>query len=303
MVPAMTSAGPAETPRVGRHAKLLVATLVTTSFAGGCWSGHGWFPDLPSTLSALGSLAFYIEMLAAGWPYGLLVLAILGAHEMGHYLACRVYGIPATLPFFIPGLPFIGTFGAVIRIRGRIPDRRALFDVAAAGPIAGFLVALPVAWWGIAAAEPAPPPAGDGSDLLLAEPALFTAIRWITRAPESLLANTWFGAAWVGMLVTSLNLFPVGQLDGGHAAYAVSPRLHRALSWGTIVALAAMMALQWLDGAIPAYLPWLAILVWMRARHPRLESEDGSLGAARVAVALVLVALFVLTFLPLPFVG
>src|SRR5262249_46298699 len=154
--------------------------------------------------------------------YSLSLIAILGAHEMGHYVACRLYRIEATLPFFIPGPPAFGTFGAVIRIRSPFTTRRALFDVGVAGPIAGFLVALPVLAYGLSHSqivrlEPHPGDIGFPSCLLLE-----LAYRYFFRslAPgETISLHPVVIAAWVGMLATFLNLIPVGQLDGGHMLY------------------------------------------------------------------------------------
>ena len=133
--------------------------------------------------------------------------------------------------------------------------------------------------------------------------------RWVVVLLQDLLlgdgsirVNSMFAAGWVGMLVTSLNLFPVGQLDGGHTAYALSRRLHRLLSRGTLVALMLLIIGQIAFlGQVPAYLLWFAILVWMRDRHPRLLDESGSLGTGRWLIAGLLLLIFILSFIPLPF--
>lgn len=281
--------------RPALHLGLLAATALTLAFAGGVfWEG---------LLSHWGDLfhpARLLRMMAAGLPYAFWVLVILGAHEMGHYLACRRYGIPATLPFFVPGPPPLGSFGAVIRIRGAIPDRKALFDVAAAGPLAGFAVALPVLLWGFFTAEPYPGTLEGGS--FLGPPLVLSALEPFLLERGALRLNSLFGAGWVGMLVTSLNLFPVGQLDGGHAAYAVSRRLHRLLARFTLGAMFALLLYHVLViGQAPAYLVWFAILLWMRDRHPRLRDESSPLGAGRKIVALLLLLIFLMAFIPIPF--
>jgi membrane-associated protease RseP (regulator of RpoE activity) len=223
---------------------------------------------------------------------------------MGHYFACRRYGIPATLPFFIPGLPPLGSFGAVIRIRGVIPNRKALFDVAASGPIAGFAIALPMLIAGVISAEPyAPSPAAEGAAMGLGPPIVLFLVQPLLDQNTAMHVNSLFGAGWVGMLVTSLNLFPVGQLDGGHAAYAISRRLHRFTTRFAIAGLLALIMIQIIAfWQFPAYLAWFAILLWMRDRHPRLLDERGGVGARRTLVALVLALLFMLSFIPVPFV-
>ncbi|HZN56079.1 MAG TPA: site-2 protease family protein [Candidatus Polarisedimenticolaceae bacterium] len=278
------------------HAGLLAATILTTTMAGSwVWEGT-WDSRLPWTA------LLDPRRLAHGIPYSALLLAILGAHEMGHYLACRSYGVPATLPFFIPGFPVIvGTLGAVIRIRGTIPSRRALFDIAAAGPIAGFVVAFPILVIGIARAIELPPDAEIHGGL--GPPLISLVFEKLLHGSASLQVDSVYGAAWVGMLITSMNLFPVGQLDGGHALFAVSPRRHRFLSWLTIAATAGLIAWQVLvSGIVPAYTLWLVILLFLRGRHPRLLDETTPLGGGRVAVAVLLGAMLALTFIPAPFV-
>jgi len=282
------------------QAVLLLATLGSLSFAGGLyWEGLGG--DVHDATDLLDARLIG-RILVAGMPYALSLLAILGAHELGHYVACRRWGIPATLPFFIPGPPFIGTFGAVIRIRGPIPDRRALFDVAAAGPLAGLIVAVPILAVGLVRAPHWEPDPARAS-VELGEPLLMAWLsHWLARG-ESIQATSLVGAAWAGLLITSLNLFPVGQLDGGHAAYAVSRRLHRWLSRATLLFLAGLVAVQWISGRMPAYVVWLAILSWMRDRHPRLLDETAPLGPGRRIVAAFLAMLFVATLIlePLAF--
>ncbi len=241
------------------------------------------------------------EIFVAGLPYAISVIAILGAHEMGHYLACRYYRIPATLPFFLPAPPPLplGTFGAVIRIRGIIPNRRALFDVAAAGPIAGFLVTLPVLWLGIRTSPEAVPI--QTSDFAYGESVLVALLRTMLDRHETIQMNGLWGAGWVGLLVTSLNLFPVGQLDGGHAVYSISRRVHRHLSRLTLAVVGLLMVLQvvyYLQ--FPSYVIWFAILFWMRDRHPRLADESAPLGMTRILIAFALLAIFALCFMPIP---
>jgi membrane-associated protease RseP (regulator of RpoE activity) len=280
---------------------MLPITVFTLALAG----GYFWAADVEALEAASRISPWHLleQLLVDGAPYAFWVLLILGSHEMGHYLACRYYRIPATLPFFIPGPPPIGSFGAVIRIRGAIPHRRALFDVAAAGPIAGFLVALPVLTWGLLAAEPfVPAPGADPALEAHIGPPVALVLLQSLLPPGAIESNALLGAGWVGMLVTSLNLFPIGQLDGGHAAYAVARRLHRLASRLTLIALFTLIVAQiyWLE-QFPAYLLWFAILLWMRDRHPRLIDESGSLGAGRKLVAIALLLIFLISFIPVPF--
>jgi membrane-associated protease RseP (regulator of RpoE activity) len=271
-------------------------TAFTAVFAGSWfWEENGERHD-PLSMEQLRP-----ELLADGLVYALSLLAILGAHEMGHYLACRRYGIPATLPFFVPGFPPVGTFGAVIRIRGPIPSRRALFDVAAAGPLAGFAVALPVLVAGLASATPTLAEPTSGA-LILGPPILSVLLGQAFHTSASLDVGSLYGAGWVGMLVTSMNLFPVGQLDGGHVVYALSRRLHRIVAWATIAARAIFVVSQAVVlGGVPAYTLWFVVTLFLRDRHPRLVDEDAPLGTGRAALAVLLALLFVVSFIPVPF--
>lgn len=284
-------------PKLWLHAGLLLATFATATMAGS-WIWEGMFDDRVPWRELVD-----LSRLSHGVTYAALLLTILGAHEMGHYLACRYYRVPATLPFFIPGPPMlVGTLGAVIRIRGAIPTRRALFDIAAAGPIAGFVVALPLLILGVArAVEIAPPP--DQHGIALGPPLCSWVFeRWLHGTAEIQVGSI-YGAAWVGMLVTSMNLFPVGQLDGGHAVYAASPRVHRVLSWVTIVLLAGWVIVHSVMAGTPsAYSLWLVILLVLRGRHPRVLDESEPLGGVRILVALALLAMLFLTFIPTPLV-
>jgi membrane-associated protease RseP (regulator of RpoE activity) len=289
------AAPPAFPARLWLHLGLLVATFLTATMAGS-WVWEGTL-DLDAPWRALVD----VSRLAHGVTYATLLLVILGAHELGHYFACRYYGVPATLPFFIPGPPMlIGTLGAVIRIRGAIPSRRALFDIAAAGPIAGFVVALPLLIMGVANATVLPV-TNELHGLALGPPLSSWLFEHLLHGDAPLQVGSVYGAAWVGMLVTSMNLFPVGQLDGGHALFAISPSAHRVVSWATIGGLAVLVVAQSVALRTPsAYSLWLVILLGLRDRHPRLIDESEGLGPGRLAVAVALAVIFVLTFIPTP---
>jgi len=232
-----------------------------------------------------------------GIPYSVSVLSILLAHELGHYLACRHYRISASLPYFLPGIPILGTFGAFIRIRGRIPDRRSLFDIGAAGPFAGFAVALPIFWYGMSQSRLVSVAEAQG-DFMLGFPLLF----WIfvpyffPVIPEGavLSLSPYLSAAWVGMLATSLNLLPAGQLDGGHICYAVSRRFHARLSKLTLVAVILLGMLH------RAWLLWAVALLFIGDRHPTLLDETQPLSTGRKVWALVALVIFFLSLIPIP---
>jgi membrane-associated protease RseP (regulator of RpoE activity) len=228
------------------------------------------------------------------------LMSILLAHEMGHYVMCRRYRVDATLPYFIPlpVLSFVGTLGAFIRMRSPIPDRRALMDIGVSGPLAGFLVCLPVLVLGLQEAriaEHAPSAAG----LTLGEPLLFQwAAHWVKGPiPEGsdLLIGPVGLAAWFGLLVTALNLMPIGQLDGGHVAYALLRRHHRSV---TRVALAACVVLLYLR---PTWLLWTVLLLVLGRRHPPTLHDARPLGPARVGLGLAGAAVFAVCFTPNPF--
>jgi membrane-associated protease RseP (regulator of RpoE activity) len=279
--------------------------LVLATFAGMAYSGGTYWDVAPHVLDDPSllprSVADLVLRCRAGVPFALWLFAILGAHEMGHYIACRRYRIAATWPYFLPAPLFLfGTFGAVIRIRAPIPDRRALFDVAVAGPLAGFVVAVTALTVGISVAVAAP------ADLV-AQGGYAYSLPWIggwiaeaLRPGETLTMNGTLAAAWAGFLITVLNLFPAGQLDGGHIAYAVSRSFHRWMSMGAIALAAGTVIYAVKDGQPPAYMLWLAVLLWMRNRHPPLWMEHPSLGRGRLGLAALALLIFVLCFTWLP---
>jgi membrane-associated protease RseP (regulator of RpoE activity) len=229
-------------------------------------------------------------------------LSILLAHEMGHYLAARRYGIDATLPYFIPfPFPFfslIGTLGAVIRIRSPFPDRRALFDVGIAGPLAGFVALLPVLALGLLEAQVAPLDPRPGV-LYLGEPLLFQWAGQLVHGPlgphETLVIGPWGMAAWFGLLVTGLNLMPIGQLDGGHVVYGlfgaqVHQRVSRAASW-------VCLALLWFG---PQWLMWAILMRLLGRAHPATWYDPAPVGRGRQLVGALGALVFVVSFVPDP---
>jgi membrane-associated protease RseP (regulator of RpoE activity) len=242
-------------------------------------------------------------LLAQGAMFAGALLLILAAHEAGHYIACRRYGVDATLPFFIPAPPLFlaGTFGAFIKIKSPIPSRRALFDIGVAGPLAGFVVALPVAVVGILTLQPAHAAPGDMM-LNFNDPLLFRLIAYpfgINLAGTQV--NPFHMAAWIGLLVTSLNLLPVGQLDGGHATYAAfGARLHKWLGRAAFLSMAALAVLGWFwHGSPSGFLYTVLLAVMLRVRHPQAE-DTTPLDRTRRLVAWLTLLVFMLCFLPFP---
>ena len=245
--------------------------------------------------------------LAWGATFAAALLFILLAHEAGHYVACRLYGVDATLPFFIPVPPpfLAGTLGAFIKIRSPIPSRRALFDIGVAGPLAGFVALVPVAVAAVLTATPeflAPAP---GATLIsFNPPPLLQLLGSALGVPDlvNVALNPFYLAAWVGLLVTSLNLLPVGQLDGGHAVYALfGARDHRRAGRAAFISVLALAPLGWLWHGAPSGLVYAILLfIMLRIRHPEAEDEGDALGRVRVAVALLTLVVFLLSFTPFP---
>jgi membrane-associated protease RseP (regulator of RpoE activity) len=236
-------------------------------------------------------------LLWAGLPFALTLMGILLAHELGHYFACRYYGIAASYPYFIPAPTLIGTLGAFIRIRAPIVNRRALFDVGLAGPVVGFLFAVPALMAGILTSKSVP--AGTaGSSVVFGNPLLVRLLVAALRPglnPENLLLNPIGRAAWVGLLATALNLLPAGQLDGGHIVYALAPAYHRRVSLAVVLLLLPLATL-W-----PGWLLWAVLLLLIGFRHPPLLDPYSSLDRSRLAWAWIGLAIFLLCFTPAPF--
>src|SRR2546426_2313202 len=232
-----------------------------------------------------------------GLPYALSLILILGAHEMGHYVACRIYRIDASLPFFIPGPPLLGTFGAVIRIRAPFTSRRALFDIGVAGPIAGFVVALPVLAFGLSRSTLLHH--GAGRHGIAFTPCLLLDLALSRFFPgfgpgDVVQIHPVVVAAWVGLLATFLNLLPIGQLDGGHVLYALSVRAHRVISRIGIVLLIVGGVLLGGVHLVVFGVLWAVI----GPRHPPVVDDTQGLGPGRALVALIALAIFVLCIIP-----
>lgn len=266
------------------HLLLLLATFATTTMAGARIAGVE-----PVSAAAI----------SAGLPFSVTLLAILLTHEAGHYLMCRWHRIAASLPYVLPAPPFfiLGTFGAVIRVRSRFPDRRALFDMGAAGPWAGFVVALPAMVLGLRLSTVSAEPVA-GPVFMLGDSLLTGALaRLVLGAdPDTVVLHPVAFAAWAGLLVTSLNLLPAGQLDGGHVLYAARGRrtlLLPAMLLGMLVWLAATGSGFWVVWAVVA-----AAMLFMG--HPATIDDSLPLGAARRAGAVASLLLFAITFVPEP---
>ncbi|HEV2668934.1 MAG TPA: site-2 protease family protein [Blastocatellia bacterium] len=269
---------------VGRllfHLFLLGLTVLTTTFAAG--------------LIMLGGL---IE----GAVYSFTVLSILGAHEMGHYIACRWYGVRATLPYFIPvPLPPVGTFGAFIKIKSPIPSRRALFDIGIAGPLAGFIFAIPASFIAHYFAKPSSLSEVPEGGITFNDPLLFQFLLRAFHLPPTVETNPVWLAAWVGVFMTALNLLPIGQLDGGHVTYAVFGRRgHRLTAWASYISVIALAVFSVRSGMWNWVVFAALLTLVIRVGHPPVVDEDEPLGLARILVAIIGLLVFVLSFMPIP---
>jgi len=306
------------------HAALFLVTAGTTTLCGimmaGPDIGHG--PETGGGAGLIGILLmiprYYISAIwgllsySFAHPYflgqGLIfsgsLLAILTAHESGHYLFCRYYGVDATLPFFIPQPPLLipGTFGAFIKMKSPVPSRRALFDIGLAGPLAGFILIVPIAFAGVLTAHHMNIPPGEVPELTFNDPLLFRLIARMFRINlDNSVVNSFYLAAWVGSLVTALNLMPVGQLDGGHGTFALFGQ--RAHWWIGRVAFGLMLITTifgWLWFRSPVMFLYVVLLaVMLRVRHPQPEQME-PLGLARTIIGVITLIVFALCFLPFP---
>ena len=286
----------APAPRRGHpwvNLALFLATVATTTVWGG-FHYQSFVTDYDAT-----SLAPFV--LLRGLWYSVTILAILGAHELGHYYACRYYRVDASLPYFLPAPFLTGTLGAVIRIRQPIPTKRILFDIGVAGPIAGFVVAVPALFLGLSFSRVLPLPE-DFVGVTLGEPPLFRLAAWMIwgTAPEgfSLNLHPVALAAWFGLLVTALNLFPLGQLDGGHISYATLG------DRSTLVTKATAAAVILLTFYSRSWIAWAVLTVFMLVKfgpqHPRTLDHHIPLDRTRILVAVGALVMLILCFTPAP---
>ncbi|MBA3320489.1 MAG: site-2 protease family protein [Pyrinomonadaceae bacterium] len=305
----------------GRHAGLFLLTFLTATLSGVMLSADfsqlsepeiappvewiDYLSYLPAVyLSAVWALIKHAaarpDLLAQGMTFAVALLSILLAHEAGHYIACRRYGVDATLPFFLPAPPLFlaGTFGAFIKIKSPIPNRRALFDIGVAGPLAGFIVIVPIAIAAVLWAQPGPSSVAAGSIIFHEQPLLRLLAGALGVPIETAAISPLFMAAWIGLLVTSLNLLPVGQLDGGHAVFAVlGPRVHWWAGRAAFAVMAASAVLGWTRHHTPSgFLYAILLFIMLRVRHPPAMDEAQPLGATRLLAALLTLIVFLLSF-------
>jgi membrane-associated protease RseP (regulator of RpoE activity) len=280
------------------HAWLFTATVVTTTAVGG-------FHYL-SFISNFGRVDPQLDLrrfLTSGFWYSGTIIAILGAHEMGHYVACRIYRVDASLPYFLPMPAWpTGTLGAVIRIREQFPTRAVLFDIGVAGPIAGFVVLVPALFAGLAMSTIVTAPAGPTA--LLGEPLLFKLAAHVMFGAipdsETLNIHPMVFAAWFGMLATAVNLLPFGQLDGGHITYALFGRKSSVISLITLTAVIGLVVFVSVTVWLVLAATMLIMLKVVGREHPPVRNEYEPLGGQRVAIAVLALIILIVCFTPAP---
>jgi membrane-associated protease RseP (regulator of RpoE activity) len=278
------------------HILFFLATLATTTFYGALHHNVNLLEE---------PWKFY-----QGFPFSLTLLAILGTHEFGHYWMARHHGVPVTLPYFIPAPSLIGTFGAFIRIKDTVPDRGSLFNIGVAGPIAGFVVAVPAVVLGLMLSDvkPAAELTGIGLGSSLLFNGLVHLFLGVTPQAYDVILHPMAFAGWIGFLVTAFNLIPASQLDGGHIVYALSGRWHRRV---TLLCVLALLPMGWYW---PGWWVWAFVIFWFSGPHvawrqgwryafvhPPLRDEATPLSRTQKWVAAVALAIFVMTFPPVPF--
>jgi len=269
------------------HVLLFIATFFTTLISGALLNGViPW--EEP-------------EKIYRGLPFSLTLLLILMVHELSHYFTSRRHHVSATLPYFIPAPPIIGTFGAIIKMKPPIPDKRSLIDIGASGPIGGFIIAIIACVIGLSLSEVKSAGALDGG-LAFGSSLLFSFLSEIVlqTGPEEydVMLHPVAFAGWIGLLVTSLNLLPIGQLDGGHIVYALFGEKHRLIAKITIPILIVMGITLW-----PGWIVWAILMIIMGYKHPPVVYPHIQLDKNRKIIGWISLAIFILTFTPMPVQG
>lgn len=255
---------------------------------------------IPYLNAVLFVLTIFSTWITIGFWYSVSIISILFVHEMGHYTMCRRYGVKATLPFFIPfpKLSPFGTLGAVIRMKGIIPNRKALFDIGAAGPIAGFVVTLPVLAIGISLSSVVTANPGPEMSIQLGEPLLFKLLTNFIKGPlaenQDILPHPVAFAGWAGLFVTALNLLPIGQLDGGHILYSLFGAKSR-LFYLVFLGFLAMLSFIYLGWILP-----FLLLLFLGRKHPPPWNDFTPVDVKRQVLAIFIFLIFLMSFTPTP---
>ncbi|KAF5061501.1 Peptidase family M50 [anaerobic digester metagenome] len=269
---------------------LLIVTLITTIIAGAVlWASYGGNNDLSRPENYLwGALFFAVPL-----------MTILGTHELSHYLAAKKCGVAASLPFFIPSIPPLGTFGAFISMRDPIPDRRSLVIIGSAGPIGGLLVTIPVSFLGLwltSMGDPSSGMVGDAGAVAISIQPLYALLSLLVPLPENVTLHPTAFAAWVGFLVTAINLLPAGQLDGGHVARGLLGDKAKYLSYAT-VGLLLVLGLYY-----TGWLIFAMLILFLGLRHPAPLNDVSKLSNKTKVLGVVTMAILLITFSPIPLV-
>jgi membrane-associated protease RseP (regulator of RpoE activity) len=279
---------------------LFLLTLISTLAVGAQFASSyasGQTPDFEDFFSTYTTLLAHPQLLLAGVPFAFTLIGILLAHELGHFFACRYYKISASYPYFIPAPTLIGTLGAFIRIRSAIYNRKALFDVGLAGPVVGFLFAIPA--MAIAVMYSKVDPFADAhASIVFGQPLALRILVAILRpgVPSGdLLLHPVGRAAWVGLFATALNLLPGGQLDGGHILYSAASKYHRRITIGVAVLLIPLGIFFW-----RGWILWSVLLLAIGFRHPPLINRWEPLDRTRLIWTGVAILIFMLCFMPMP---
>jgi membrane-associated protease RseP (regulator of RpoE activity) len=239
-----------------------------------------------------------------GLPYCLSLMTILGAHELGHYFAARYHKVPVSLPYFIPlPLPPIGTMGAFIRLKAPVTSKRALLDVGAAGPLAGLVFAIPILIYGLSISPIQPLPESyslEGNSILYALAKFAVKGQLLPNGTEDVFLSQVAWAGWVGLLVTGLNLIPVGQLDGGHIAYALFGERARLLYWPVLVTLLVLALFTLITSGIVTWLVWAVLIFFLGRVYAEPLDDVTPLDRRRRILAIISLVAFFLVFVPIP---
>jgi len=279
---------------------LFFLTLLSTLVVGAQYAAAyaaGQSPDFQELFSSYGRFAAHPQLLLTGLPFAFTLLSILLAHELGHYFACRYYGIASTYPYFIPPPTLIGTMGAFILIRSPIYNRKALFDMALAGPVVGFLFAIPALAIAVAYSRVIPFSEAHAS-IVFGKPLALRFLVYVLRPgvpPGDLLLHPVGRAAWVGLFATALNLLPGGQLDGGHILFSTASKYHRRVTMLVALGLIPLGYFFWAGWYL-----WAALLLAIGFRHPPLIDHWEPLDRRRLFWAAVAALIFILSFMPMP---
>ena len=290
--------------RIWLNILLFVVTIVTTFIVGFSWSiGYKYAENFAQNPDLVPNPAMIMnpEIVILSLIYAVILLVILLGHELGHYLVCQYYKVDATLPYFIPAPTLIGTMGAFIRIRSPITKKQQLFDIGIAGPLTSFVLSLPACVLGLYLSKAVPSLPEEGS-ILFGDPLIFKFFGniFFKGIPEGfdIVPHPIAFAGWVGILVTALNLFPVGQLDGGHVAYAFLGKKTRNLAPYILGIFILMGVFFWIGWFV-----WALLIYFLGLKHPHIYDEDKPLSSGRRSLGVLAIIIFIVSFTPEPIVG